>query len=79
MELEDNNLRPVKEDTLSSLPDDVIHKTLSCIDMKFDVHTCISSYPDLLSQNLIGPAGLLAGSCMYASTRTPYQLQMPPL
>ncbi|CAH1415015.1 unnamed protein product [Lactuca virosa] len=35
--------RVVKEDRLSSLPDELIHKILSSFDMKFVVQTCLFS------------------------------------
>ncbi|KAL4570244.1 hypothetical protein LXL04_025895 [Taraxacum kok-saghyz] len=38
-----NNVRRVVEDRLSSLPDELIHKILSCFDIKFAVQTCVLS------------------------------------
>ncbi|KAI3501737.1 hypothetical protein L1887_29722 [Cichorium endivia] len=41
MEFNHNNARQlVEEDRLSSLPDELIHKILSCLDMKFAIQTC---------------------------------------
>ncbi|KAI3501738.1 hypothetical protein L1887_29723 [Cichorium endivia] len=44
MDIDHNNIRRVvEEDRLSSLPDELIHKILSCFDMKFAVQTCLLS------------------------------------
>ncbi|CAI9275049.1 unnamed protein product [Lactuca saligna] len=44
MEFDHNKIgRVVKEDRLSSLPDELIHNILSCLDMKFAVQTCLLS------------------------------------
>ncbi|KAL7610418.1 hypothetical protein Lser_V15G10538 [Lactuca serriola] len=45
MEFDDDNVRRrvVEEDRLSSLPDELIHKILSCFDIKFVVQTCLLS------------------------------------
>ncbi|KAI3698446.1 hypothetical protein L2E82_41996 [Cichorium intybus] len=43
MDFDHNNKKPVVEDRLSSLPDELIHKILYCFDMKFVVQTCLLS------------------------------------
>ncbi|KAL4570245.1 hypothetical protein LXL04_025896 [Taraxacum kok-saghyz] len=43
MDSNGNNVRRVVEDRLSSLPDELIHKILSCFDIKFAVQTCLLS------------------------------------
>ncbi|KAJ9549860.1 hypothetical protein OSB04_022403, partial [Centaurea solstitialis] len=44
MDFDHENVRSaISEDRLSSLPDELIHKILSCIDSKFAVQTCLLS------------------------------------